>query len=367
MKKSKKNYLQYLNPIELLQTKKVLKANPTVASEKTIISRESDIELFSYNATGFAHKKKIQIEEVSLDLFKPEYNYWLNLDILDKQMVEIIGCKLKLHNLLVEDILHVHQRPKVEEIDNSFTCVLQMLYYNEENQTVENEQISFLLGPNYVISFQDDAHRDLFDNLRDRLKIHGTKIRSESSDYLLYAMLDCIVDSYFDVLEKLADLIEKVEEDILNGKENEYAMNKINNLRKELIFFKRNTSPVRDLIGNIIRNDHEYLQSKNKKYYNDIYDHAIQVIELTENYRDVITNVRDLYLSQMNLKLNEVMKFLAIVTTLLAPATVIGGVFGMNFDRIPYLHHQNGFWIATLLMIIIPILMLIYFRRRGWF
>lgn len=366
MKKSKRNYLQYLNPIELLQTKKLLKVNPTNPNVKEV-ERESQISLFSYNDKVCKSQEKIDYKMVSLRFFETGYTHWLNLDILNKTSVEYIGSKLNLHVLLIEDILSIHQRPKIEEIDNSFTCVLQMLYFNEETNTIENEQISFLLGENFVVTFQDDARRDLFDNLRERIKTDGTKIRTEKSDYLLYAMLDCIVDSYFNVLEKLAELIEKLEEEILSAQESDYEMNKINNLRKELIFFKRNTAPVRDLIGNIIRNDHPYFSERIKKYYNDIYDHTIQIIELTENYRDVLTNVRDLYLSQMNLRLNQVMKFLAIVTTLLAPATVIGGIFGMNFDRIPYLHHQNGFWIATVLMIAAPILMLIYFRRKGWF
>jgi magnesium transporter len=366
MKKSKRNYLKYLNPIELLQTKKLLKVNPTTQVEKEEF-RDTEITLYSYNEKISTCSPNINKAAITRGMFKPELTHWLNLDIINKTVVEELGAKLSLHPLLIEDIVSVQQRPKVEDIDNSFTCVLQMLYFNEESKTIESEQISFLLGENYVVSFQDDATRDLFDNLRGRLKTEGTKIRSEKSDYLLYAMLDCIVDSYFIVLEKLAELIERLEEDILKGSESDYEMNRINNLRKELIFFKRNTAPVRELIGNIIRNDHPYFSERNKKYYNDIYDHTIQVIELTENYRDVLTNVRDLYLSQVNLRLNQVMKFLAIVTTLLAPATVIGGIFGMNFDRIPYLHHQNGFWIATILMIIAPLLMLIYFRRKGWF
>jgi len=366
MKKSKRHYLHYLNPIELLQTKKVLNSNPTLLTDDRD-KQESVISLFVFDTAKCTHQQAVQVQEIAPDLFKQDKKYWLNLDILNKHTVELIGQNIRLHPLLIEDILSVHQRPKVEEIDNSFTCVLQMLYYNEANLTVESEQVSFVLGKNYLITFQDDARRDLFDPIRERLRMPGTKLRSEPVDYLLYAMLDNIVDHYFTVLEKLAEQMEKLEEEIVRNQEDDYTMHRINNLRKELIFFKRNTAPVRDLIGNIIRSDHDYFTAKNKKYYNDIYDHIIQVNELTENYRDVLTNMRDLYLSQMNLKLNEVMKFLAIVTTLLAPATVIGGIFGMNFDRIPYLHHQDGFWIATILMIVAPLLMLIYFRRKGWF
>jgi magnesium transporter len=366
MKKSRRRYLQYLNPIELLQTKKVLKSNPTLPAVKPG-SRETVISLFGYSAESCKVRTGLLPDEVGPALFESGKQYWLNLDIPDPQTVEAVGKKIGLHPLLVEDILSVHQRPKVEEINDSFACVLQMLYFNSETQTIEGEQVSFVLGPNYLISFQDDAHRDLFDPIRERLQREGTKVRGESGDYLLYALLDSIVDHYFTVLDRLAELIEKLEEELVANREDDYTMNRINNMRKELIFFRRNTTPVRDLLGNILRSDHRYFQSRNRKYFNDIYDHIVQVNELTESHRDVLTNIRDLYLSQMNLKLNEVMKFLAIVTTLLAPATVIGGIFGMNFDRIPYLHHQDGFWIATVLMIAAPLLMLIYFRRKGWF
>jgi magnesium transporter len=366
MKESRRKYLQYLNPLELLQTKKVLKNNPTIISEK-VNTTESIISLYQYDSEHLDCKQSLKTQEVTSLLFKNEHFYWLNLDILNKLSVETIGDNLNIHQLIIEDILSIHQRPKVDEFDEYFTCVLQMLYYKEDQHTIENEQVSFVLGKNYVISFQDDSHRDLFDPIRERIKIPYSKIRTQGSDYLLYAMLDSIVDHYFIVLEKVGEQIEKLEEEITKNQEDSYTMNRINNLRKELIFFKRNTSPVRELIGNILRSEFGTFNERNRKYFKDIYDHMVQIIELTENYRDVLSNIRDLYLSQTNLKLNEIMKFLAIVTTLLAPATVIGGIFGMNFDRIPYLHHQNGFWIATFFMIAVPVLMLFYFNRKKWF
>lgn len=366
MKPTRKKYLQYLNPLELLQTKKVLKSNPTLLTEDKD-KGESVISLYQYDNEHVVCKQPIQPEEISTAIFKEEQLYWLNLDTLNAKSVETICTNIGIHPLIIEDILSVHQRPKVDEFEEYFTCVLQMLYYIDDKNTIENEQVSFVMGKNFLVSFQDDSHRDLFDPIRERLKVPATKMRLQGSDYLLYAMLDSIVDHYFVVLEKLGEQIEKLEEEITKSQEDDYTMNRINNLRKELIFFKRNTGPVRELIGNILRSDNVYFQQRNEKYFKDIYDHSIQIIELTENYRDVLTNIRDLYLSQTNLKLNEIMKFLAIVTTLLAPATVIGGIFGMNFDRIPYLHDQNGFWIATVFMIAVPLLMLYYFRRRNWF
>lgn len=366
MKLTRRNYLQYLNPLELLQTKKVLQSNPNILTDDTF-KNESVISLYEYDENKCVSTSPLSIEDVEKIELNSKENTWLNLDILSKTNVEEIGAKIGLHPLIIEDILSVHQRPKVDEFENYFTCVLQMMYYNELNNTIESEQVSFVLGGNYLVTFQDDSHRDLFNPIRERLKTIGSKVRTQGSDYLFYALLDSIVDHYFVVMEKLGEQIERLEEQITRQEEDTYTMNRINNLRKEIIFFKRHTSPVREIINNIIRSEHYVLHEKNNKYFKDIYDHIIQIIELTDNYRDMLGNIRDLYFSQTNLKLNEVMKFLAIVTTLLAPATVIGGIFGMNFDRIPYLHHQNGFWIATALMIVAPILMLYYFRIKKWF
>ncbi len=366
MRTSKKNYLQLINPLEILRTKKILQNNPTV-SPIPPVQQESILSLYEYDQAHSSRNDSISSDEVLVSLFDSNKYYWLNVDILNTQTIEKIGKNIGLHPLIVEDILSKNQRPKSDEIDNLFTCVIHMLYFNEETTSIESEQVSFVLGKNFLITFQDDCIRDLFAPVRDKLKIAATKVRQHGADYLLYALLDAIVDQYFIVLDKLAVQIEKLEEDISRGNSDTYSMNHINDLRKEIMFFKRNAHPVRELMGSIIRSETALIEERNNKYFKDIFDHIIQANDLCETYRDVITNIRDLYLSQVNLKTNEVMKFLAIVTALLAPATVIGGMFGMNFDRIPILHNQNGFWIATSLMIIVPIFMLFYFKRKNWF
>lgn len=366
MKMNKRNYLKSMNPLDLLRTKKVLKSNPTILPDKEILA-ESSFVLFEYDAQAVQEFKNFNKDDIKLSRFKPGKTYWLNIDVLHPQTIEAIGSRINLHPLLIEDILSENQRPKTEEIENLYYCVLHMLYFNEENNTVESEQVSFVLGSNFVVSFQVEAKRDLFDPIREKLKMASTRLRNSGADYLLYSMLDVIVDQYFVVMDKLALQIEKLEESITQGSADEIIMNQINGLRKEVMYFKRNSSPVRELLSSIIRSETPLIDEKNNKYFKDIYDHIIQANDLSETYRDVISNLRDLYFSQMNLKMNEVMKFLAIVTTLLAPATVLGGIFGMNFEKIPYIHDQNGFWIATTLMLIIPIFMLYYFRKKGWF
>jgi len=242
-----------------------------------------------------------------------------------------------------------------------------MLYYNSTKQTVEQEQISIALGKDFLVSFQEDAARDVFDPLRHKLKMANSKIRQRGADYLYYSMLDLIVDNYFLVMEKLGERIESLEEEIIRNS-NTRSLAKINQLRKELIVLKRNIAPVRDILSSIMRSESELLDDRTTKYFNDVYDHIIQAYDLSENYRDIMVSMQDLYINNVNLRMNEVMKVMAIVTCLLAPATVIGGIFGMNFDKnVNFFHQPWGFFTAVGLMLIIPVWMLWAFRKRGWF
>jgi magnesium transporter len=291
---------------------------------------------------------------------------WINIDGLRKSDIESICEHYNIHPLLVEDILSMNQRPKVDEVEGVMFCLLNMLYYNSEEKAVETEQISIVLGKDFVISFQEDATRDVFNPLRNKLKLTKSQIRQRPADYLMYSMLDLIVDNYFIVMEKLGEEIELLEEEIIR-RSNTRSLARVNQLRKELIVLKRNIAPVRDLIGNLIRSESELLEDKTTKYFKDVYDHIVQAYDLSENYRDIMVSMQDLYINNVNLKMNEVMKVMAIVTCLLAPATVIGGIFGMNFEQIPYLHNEYGFWIAVSVMLLIPLWMIMAFKKRGWF
>ena len=360
-------YLRYLYLPNLFgtdRTKEILHVNPTILAER-IEPEEAITYVYNYDVDS--------IEERQLKNPTECFHYkdssrisWINIDGLRKVDVEAICAHYKIHSLIAEDILSMNQRPKMDEVEGVLYCLLNMLYYNEQKKTVEIEQISLVLGTNFVISFQEDASRDVFNPLRHKLNINRSQIRQRSADYLLYAMLDLIVDNYFLVMEKLGEQIELVEEEVVRSS-NKRSLAKINQLRKELIVLKRNIAPVRDLVNGIIRSESELLNDRTTKYFKDVYDHIIQAHDLSENYRDIMVSMQDLYINNVNLKMNEVMKVMAIVTCLLAPATVIGGIFGMNFDAIPYLHNQYGFWIAVAIMLIIPIWMIFAFRKRGWF
>ena len=363
-KMNSKKYLDYIiNPLELLRTKEVLKVNPTIIPERKEIT-ESKIYLFEYNNESITSSIIKNIEDCYKHLETTETT-WINIDGI-KDDVEKICFHFGVHPLIIEDILSVSQRPKMDQINGLLFCVLDMLYFNEKESAVEAEQISIVLGRNFVISFQEDEKRDVFNLLREKMKINGSKIRQSGADFLYYSLIDSIVDHYYLVMEKLGDKIEQLEEDIIRNSSNRTLVN-INNLRKEMILLKRSIGPVRELIHGILRSENEIIEEKTEKYFKDVYDHIVQANDLAENYRDIMINIHDLYMSNMNLKLNEAMKVMAIVTCMLAPATVIGGIFGMNFERLPLLHNKWGFFVSVGLMILIPAWMMLYFKKKKWF
>ncbi len=357
-------YLPFIKPLERLITKKVLQVNPTIPPLRKEPAK-SVISVYEYDSTG-VHQNKIETIEETFEYLNSKKNVWINLDGLKKADVDRISEHFGIHPLIAEDILSSGQRPKMDELNHLIFCLLNMLYFNTEVSSVESEQISIVLGSNFVLSFQEDASRDVFDLLRQKIKIAGSKVRDSKVDYLFYSLIDLIVDHYFVVMEKLGEKIEDLEEAITH-QPNTKTLARINLLRKEMIFLKRNISPVREMINGILRSETDLIEEKTERYFKDIYDHIVQANELAENYRDMMINLQDLYLSNVNLKMNEVMKVMAVVTCLLAPATVIGGIFGMNFVRIPWLHNPFGFFIAVGLMLIIPVWMIWIFKKRGWF
>ncbi|NCI48259.1 magnesium/cobalt transporter CorA [Sediminibacterium soli] len=360
-------YLKYFNVLPLFNTKRtrdIFKVNPTIAPVREEAS-EITIKVFDYNQQTLEEKELDHIGEAFCYLDNDKIS-WVNIDGIRKSDVEAICNHFNVHYLIVEDIMSVGQRPKMDDLPPVLYCLLNMLYFNESSGAVETEQISIVLGKNFVLTFQEDAHRDVFDSIREKLRAPASKLRQAGADYLCYSLIDMIVDHYFVVMEKLGYRIEELEEKIVRSS-NARALAEINNLRKELIVLKRNVTPVRDLVNGFVRTDSDLLDERISKYFKDIYDHIVQANDLAENYRDMMMNLQDLYLSNVNLRMNEVMKVMAIVTCLLAPATVIGGIFGMNFDKIPYIHNQYGFFIAIGLMLVIPVWMIMLFRKRGWF
>ncbi|HEU0110943.1 MAG TPA: magnesium/cobalt transporter CorA [Flavisolibacter sp.] len=360
-------YFRYLIPSSIFgsrRTKEILSGNP-ITLENRKDAEQVFITIHDYDAEGLHALKLTSIDE-SFSYKENKHVTWINIDGLRKSDVENLATHYGIHPLIIEDILSLHQRPKMDEVEGILFCLLNMLYYNQDTRAVEQEQVSIVLGKDFVITFQEDASRDVFNPIRDKLKVANSKLRQRSADYLCYSMLDLIVDNYFFVMEKLGENIELVEEEVIRNS-NTRSLARINHLRKELIVLKRNIAPVRDLVGGLMRSESDLLDERTTKYFKDVHDHITQAYDLSENYRDIMISMQDLYINNVNLRMNEVMKVMAIVTCLMAPATVIGGIFGMNFDIIPTAHNQWGFYIAVALMLCIPIAMLVIFKKRGWF
>lgn len=357
-------YLHFILPFfNTKRTKEIFTVNPTVLPPREEAA-EIGVYVYDYNATEL---KEYDLKDVQdCYLFRDNNNKsWINIDGIRKADVESICNHFGIHPLIAEDILSVGQRPKMDEMDDVMFCLMNMLYFMPSG-AVESEQVSIVLGKDFVISFQENNKRDVFNSLRDKLKVANSKLRQNKVDYLCYMLIDTIVDHYYLVMEKLGERIEQLEEEIIRVG-NTRSLARINSLRKELIVLKRNINPVRDLVNGFIRSESDLLDERTTKYFKDVYDHIVQASDLVENYRDMMINLQDLYMSKVNLRLNEVMKVMTIVTCLLAPATVIGGIFGMNFEVIPLTHQKEGFYVAVGIMLLIPVWMIITFKRRGWF
>ncbi|GAA0531194.1 magnesium/cobalt transporter CorA [Chitinophaga japonensis] len=356
--------LDALNPFKV-KKKRIMNYNPATGIASRKPAEFVKMTVFDYASDHCEEVTADNVQEVFSYLETPSTS-WINIDGIRKEEVHAICTRYGVHYLVEDDILNVGQRAKMDEIGEQLFCVLPMVYFNTESCSIEQEQVSVVLGKNFVISFQEDPKRDVFNPVREKLRMNGSRIRGAGADYLCYALLDVIVDSYFIVLDKLGERIELME-DVVQRQPTTRALARINLLRRELLLFRRAVAPVRELVNGFLKSDSDLLDERNTKYYKDVYDHIIHCNELTENYRDMVQNLQELYHTQLNLKMNEVMKVLAVVTTLMAPLTVIAGIYGMNFENMPELRSPNGYFITIGVMVIMLVIMILIFKKRGWF
>jgi magnesium transporter len=289
---------------------------------------------------------------------------WINVDGLHQaEILETIGDCFGIHPLVLEDILNTGQRPKVEDFGDYIYIVLKMLY-SEDNGEIAEEQLSLVLGPTFVISFQE-REGDVFDPVRERIRNGRGRIRKMGSDYLAYALIDSVVDNYFIVLEKLGEEIEFLEEELVTNPTTE-TLQVIHNLKRELVFLRRSVWPLRESISGLERGASALIQESTGVFLRDVYDHTIQVIDTVEIFRDIVSGMLDIYLSSVSNRMNEVMKVLTIIATIFIPLTLIAGIYGMNFQYMPELQWRWGYPMVWLVMLAIVALMAVYFRRKGW-
>ncbi len=302
-----------------------------------------------------------------LAAFKPDKNkkLWLNVHgVHDVDLIKQIGTMFKLHPLVIEDILNTEQRPKIDEFDEYIFLETRNFYYDKTSMTASSEQISIVLGHNFLLTFQERA-TGAFEPIRERLRASRAQIRDCGVDYLAYAVLDSVVDKYFNVLEDVGEDSEALE-DLLLNKPTNTDLHSIHQLKHVSIELRRAVWPLREVINNLMRNEKGFFQHATMPYLHDVYDHTVNFIESLESIRDTLSGMMDIYMASVSNRVNLEVRALTVVAMLFMPATLIAGIFGMNFKYIPWLEDHNGFWWCIALMAGIAIIMLLIFWRRQW-
>jgi len=322
------------------------------------------IRILDYDEAQFEEEEAKTIEESFPFKDKPTVT-WINIDgIHQVEIIEKLGNYFGLHPLLLEDILNTEQRPKMEDYGDYIFIVLKMLYLGEANNEIEAEQVSLILGSNFVISFQERG-RDVFEPVRDRIRNAKGRIRKAGADYLAYTLLDAIVDNYFIILESLGETMEETEEQLTTNP-NPETLQLIHALKKEMIFLRKSIWPLREVVSGLERCESSLIHESTGAYLRDVYDHTIQIIDTVESFRDMISGMLDIYLSSISNKMNEVMKVLTIFASIFIPLTFVAGVYGMNFSFMPELKWQWGYFGILGVMALIGISLAVYFKRRKW-
>lgn len=290
---------------------------------------------------------------------------WINIDGVHKiKVIEEIGKHFNLHPLILEDIVDTDQRPKIKDFGDYIFIILKMLYYDKKDNEIQVEQVSLILGKNYVISFQE-REGDVFNAIRERIRNNIGRIRKLGADYLVYALIDAIIDNYFIIIEKLGEKIENLEDKVCS-RPKPANLRVIHRLKRDLIFLRKSVWPLREVISILERGESSLILESTNVYLRDIYGHTIQVMDTVETLRDMTSGILEIYLSSVSNRMNEIMKMLTIVATIFIPLTFITGIYGMNFRNMPEIKLVWGYPIVLLGMLIIGIVMVIYFKRKKW-
>ncbi|CAB5079422.1 Magnesium and cobalt transport protein CorA [Olavius algarvensis associated proteobacterium Delta 3] len=290
---------------------------------------------------------------------------WINIDgIHDIDLIQRMGRHFGIHALTLEDIVNTGHRPKFEDFDTYVYLVFKMLSYDPATMHIRSEQISLIVGPHYVISFQE-AVGDMFDPVRTRIHQEKGRLRQRGCGYLAYALLDAVVDHYFTVLEAIGEKIEALEGDITDEPGSD-TLRAIHRLKREMIFFRKQVWPMREIVSSLIRSESDLVSMSNEAYLADVYDHTVQVLDTVESFRDVLSSMLDLYMSTISNRMNEVMKVLTIIATIFIPITFVAGIYGMNFKFMPELEWKWGYVAVWGVIAVIALAMVAYFRRKKW-
>lgn len=327
-------------------------------------SKSLFIEAFDYNLERCVEKELSSVEE-AFNFKNSDAITWININGLNHvSEIEKIGLHYNLHPLVLEDLVSISQRPKIDEYEDYLFVVVKMLYHDKE-ETIMSEQVSFILGKGYVLSFQE-SEGDVFDTVRERIRQGKGRVRGMEADYLLYILMDAIVDHYFAIIETLGEKIEDYEDTIFSGQVSKTINKDIQDLKREILRIRRAIFPLREVVNRIEKHESHLILPKTKTFYRDIYDHLIQVSENIDIYREMIWSLMEMYMTTISNKMNEVMKVLTIMASIFIPLTFIAGIYGMNFDYIPELHFKYSYFILWGVMIAMFLGMLYYFKRKKW-
>ena len=323
------------------------------------------ITIIDYDEEQFAEKEVEKVEDCFPFKDKPSVT-WINIDGVHQiDMIETIGKHFGLHPLVLEDIVNTRQRPKMEDFGDYIFVVLKMIYFDEKENVIKAEQVSLITGPNFVISFQE-REGDVFNAIRDRLRGSKGRIRKMGADYLAYALMDSVVDNYFVILETVGEKLEDMEEELMTNPTPE-TVHVIHNLKRDLILLRKAVWPLREILSGLERGESTLIHKSTRIYLRNVYDHTIQVIDAIETSRDMLSGMLDIYLSSVSNRMNEVMKVLTIIATIFIPLTFVAGLYGMNFQYMPELGWRWGYFAVLLVMVVIGIFMVAYFKRKKWF
>lgn len=364
MKKNKKHTGYSVNRTRYGSKAGLAPGTPAYLGRERLFS--SRIDLIEYSEKNLKIQHDLPPDAIRSDNKEQDGQVtWINITgVHQPEFIENIGKKLSLHSLVIEDIVHTEQRPKLDDYDEYLYMVVRMIDLNDQSQHISTEQLSIIVKGNTLVSFIEDEG-DIFDPLRDRIKKGNIKLCKSGTDYLLYSMLDMIVDHYFLVLEKIGDRLEEIEFEILDNSFSG-SIEKVHQIKRELIFLRKSIWPMREVIGLLSKSDNKFLKGNTDLYIRDVYDHCVHAIDTLETYRDLTSGMMDVYLSSMSNKMNNVMKTLTVIATIFIPLTFIVGVYGMNFDM-PEYHLEWSYPALWLIILSVTGGMIWYFRRKNWF
>lgn len=325
---------------------------------------EVKLSVLSYSDANFQEQEVDSVEK-AVAFRKKDSVMWLNIDgVHMPKIIEQVGKNFGVHPLVLEDIADTGQRPKIEDFEDYMYVVLKMFRFDEKENEIQTEQISLVLGHDFVISFQE-REGDVFDPIRERLRNNKGRIRKASADYLVYALMDAVVDNYFLIMEKLGETIEEIEDRLVVSPSSE-TVHIIHDLKRQMIVLRKSVWPLRDVISRLERSESPLIMRSTLIYLRDVYDHTVQVMDSVDTFRDMLSGMLDIYLSSVSNRMNEIMKVLTVIATIFIPLTFIAGIYGMNFSYMPELAEPWGYPAVLILMATLSIGMVIYFRRKHW-